>query len=450
MKGCCLIVLFGCTALPAAQVTPPPTLEGFSESLERLVRQASPAVVQIVADGFGNREEESGTRTAAVTRQKGIGTGVLLTATGDIMTNAHVVAGARRVRVRTGNKTIDAQVAGVDKETDLALLRVPGNEWPHLRLGDSSAVRQGEIVVAMGSPRGLENSVSMGVISSPARQISPDAAIAFIQTDAPINPGNSGGPLVNPRGEVVGINTFIITESGGSEGLGFAIPSNLVRDVYGQLKRYGRVRRGELGVVIRSVTPALVKALSLPREQGVLIQDVTPGKAGAQAGLRPDDIVIRVEGRPVRNIRQFANSIFRSEIGSTLTIEVARGGQVEKIQVPFREPDDATEKLAEKIRDKAIPVPQLGIMAVDLDDLTKPLVEDPRYAFGAIAAAKLDTSGSLEEELEPGDVIFQLNGSPVAGVGSLKKLLAELDDDAPVVLKIQRGGVVRYLVLRSD
>jgi PDZ domain/Trypsin len=133
----------------------------------------------------------------------------------------------------------------------------------------------------------------MGVISSASRQISP---------------GNSGGPLIDPRGEVIGINTFIVTESGGSEGLGFAIPSNLVRDVYGQLKKYGRVRRGELGVAIRTVTPALVKALGLTHEQGILVQDVTPGKEAATAGVRPDDIVLRVEGRPVRNIRQFANS----------------------------------------------------------------------------------------------------------------------------------------------
>lgn len=440
-------------ALAMAQnaVPPPqPSLETFSESLERLVRQASPAVVQIIADGFGSREDEAGSRASTVARQKGIGTGVLLSANGDIITNAHVVSGARRVRVRAGNRTVDAQVAGTDQETDLALLHVNGADWPHLRLADSTLVRQGEIVIAMGNPRGLQNSVSMGVISSSARQISPDAPIAFIQTDAPINPGNSGGPLVNPRGEVVGINTFIITESGGSEGLGFAIPSNLVHDVYAQLKKYGRVRRGELGVIIRSVTPALVKALSLPREQGVLVQDVSPGKAAALAGVEPNDIVVRVEGRPVRNIRQFANSLFRSELGSTLTLEVVRGDKVQKIQVPFQEADDPGAKLAAQIREKALPIPQLGIMGVDLDDKTIALVDEPRFRAGVIAAAKLETSGSLEEELEPGDVIYQLNGTVIAGVEPLKKLLAELDDDAPVVLKVQRNGVLRYLVLRSD
>jgi serine protease Do len=348
----------------AAQDASVASLEGFSETVERLVHQSSPAVVQIVADGFGTRDDETSGHTSTVSRQKGIGTGVVLSADGDVITNAHVVSGARRVRVRAGARSIDAQVVGIDRDTDLALLRVPGTEWPHLRLADSSMARQGQIVIALGSPRGLENSVSMGVISSAARQISPDAAIAFIQTDAPINPGNSGGPLISPRGEVVGINTFIITESGGSEGLGFAIPSNLVRDVYAQLKKYGRVRRGELGVVIRSVTPALVKALGLTRDQGILIQDVVPGKAAAEAGLKADDIVTRVEGRPVRNIRQFSNNLFRSEIGGTLTLEIVRGGsEAQMIQVPFQEAVDATEKIAQQVRDQAVPIPQLGSWA---------------------------------------------------------------------------------------
>ena len=164
----------------------------------------------------------------------------------------------------------------------------------------------------------------MGIVSAAERMLDPDSNQAFIQTDAPINPGNSGGPLVNTRGEIAGINTFIVSSSGGNEGLGFAIPSNLVKEICAQLKRYGRVRRGELGVVVRSVTPTIAKALSLPQESGVLIQDVTPGKAAAEAGVQINDIVVRVKGRSVTNLRQFSNSLFRSEIGEKLELEVLR------------------------------------------------------------------------------------------------------------------------------
>jgi len=427
--------------------------------VERLVRQVSPSVLETVSESFVGRDEEQGGNANTVTAKTGVGTGFFVSADGDLITNAHVVAGARRVRVRlTGAGTVDhkmrgrlvdAEVVGVDRETDLALLKLPGT-WPHLELADSSLLRQGQIVLAFGNPRGLENSVTMGVVSATARQIHPDAAQAYIQTDAPINPGNSGGPLVNTHGDVVGVNTFIYTESGGSEGLGFAIPSSLVRDVYVQLKKYGRVRRGELGVILRSVTPTLASALNLARDEGVLVQDVRPGGGAAEAGLQRDDIVTRVQGRPVRNVRQFSNSLFRSEIGERLTLEVVRGDQSVKVQVPLEESNDAAERIAEQVKEKASPIPQLGVLAIPLDTSTAELISEPRYRFGSIVAAKLQSSSSFQEELQPGDIVFGVNGKQTDGIEALKQVLNTVPEASPLVVQVQRYGVLRYLVLRGE
>lgn len=441
--------------------SPRNSLADLSDSVERLVRRLSPAVVQIVTESFVGRDDGQNGNASIVTRETGVGTGFLVSADGDVITNAHVVAGARRVRVRlrdtgagagrrgTPGRLIEAQVAGVDRETDLALLKLPG-VWPHLQLADSRLLRQGQIVLALGNPRGLEDSVTMGVVSATNRQIHPDAAQAYIQTDAPINPGNSGGPLVNTNGAVVGVNTFIITESGGSEGLGFAIPSGLVRDVYAQLRKYGRVRRGELGVIIRSVTPAIASALGLSREEGVLVQDVRPGGGAAEAGLHGDDIVTRVQGRPVRNVRQFSNSLFRSEIGGRLTLEVVRGEQTIQLQVPLEESTDPGEAIEEKVKDKAVPVPQLGILAIPLDATTAALIPQPRYRFGSIVVARFQSSSSFQEELEPGDIVYRVNGKTADTVELLRELSDKLPEANPLVVQVQRDGILRYLVLRGE
>jgi serine protease Do len=451
------LVLVMAVGMGLASAQPPRSpIDDFSEAIEKLIREVNPAVLEIVTESYGGPEGESGGNASVVTRRKGLGTGVFVSADGDMLTNAHVVAGARKVRVRVrgsgrgSGKLVDAEVVGVDRETDLALLKAPGEAWPHLKLGDSFLLRQGQIVFAVGNPRGLENSITMGVVSSAARQIGPDAAQVFIQTDAPINPGDSGGPLIDSRGEIVGINTFIFSESGGSEGLGFAIPGNLVGDVYAQLKKYGRVRRGQLGVAVRSVTPALATALSLSREDGVLIQDVAPGKAAANAGVQADDIVIRVEGRPVRNVRQFESSLFRSHLGGTLTLELVRGREAIKLQVPFEENVDPNERLAERVRDKATPAPPLGILGITLDPSTVALVAEPRYHYGVIVVANLQSNMAFQEELQVGDIIYSVNGKLAADMDGLNKLLSAWGEGEPLVVRVQRDEILRYIVLRGE
>ena len=228
-------------------------LDDFSQTVQRLIRDVSPAVVDVVVQSFGGLENQSNGRANTVSHQTREATGVLISADGYVVTNAHVVLTAQRIQIRFGDTPagrrppVQAEIVGIDQETDLAVLKIPGAGWNFLPFADSSKLHQGEVVFAVGNPRGLENSVSMGIVSAAERMLDPDSSQAFVQTDAPINPGNSGGPLVNTRGQIAGINTFIVSSSGGNEGLGFAIPSNLVKEICAQLKHYGRVRRGELG-----------------------------------------------------------------------------------------------------------------------------------------------------------------------------------------------------------
>ena len=285
------------------------SLHSLSDSIEALANHVNRAVVQVFSTGFtlADEDEENSTNTGLITKQRATGSGVILTPDGYVITNNHVVSNAQHVRVQlawappeSGNpehsimrqrgKILEAKVVGVDRESDLAVLKIDaGMALPSLKLADSEKLRQGQVVMAFGNPLGLNNSVSIGVVSSIGRQIRPDDPMIYIQTDAPINPGSSGGPLINTEGQVVGIDTFILSQSGGSEGLGFAIPSDLVRDVYAQLKKYGRVRRGKIGVVVRSVTPTLASVLSLPRRDGVLIPQLsTEGQGiGSRQGQTP-------------------------------------------------------------------------------------------------------------------------------------------------------------------
>src|SRR5882672_4984017 len=289
VRSSCAAMLFtlGFAPLEAFQ-----SLSDFSQSVRTLTRKVSPAVVQVLVSGYGASAEGEGQEVSLLSRQRSSGSGVIVDSTGYIITNAHVVRGAVNVRVLMASmKTpdsdapVDAKIVGIDRGTDLALLKVDRTGLPTLPFGDSDSLSQGDIVLALGSPLGLKNSVSMGVVSAPARQISEENPLAYIQTDASINPGNSGGALVNVEGKLMGINSFIFTQSGGSQGIGFAIPSNVVQNVYQQLKKQGHVHRGEIGVFVQDITPALAGGLKLPRRSGVIVADVSPGGPAEQAGL---------------------------------------------------------------------------------------------------------------------------------------------------------------------
>jgi serine protease Do len=275
-----------------------------------------------------------------------------------------------------------------DRDTDLALLKIDATDLPTLELSDSNNLKQGQLVLAFGSPLGLDNSVSMGVISSAGRQLDPDSPTIYVQTDAAINPGNSGGPLVDTSGRVVGINTLILTQSGGNEGIGLTIPSNVVRSVYNQVRSEGHVHHHQIGVLVRNITPALALGLDLEREDGVVIEDVIPGSAADNAGLMPGDIVLSVDEKPVQNIRQFALALYSFAVGERAKLEIQRGKQTISCQVLVTETQDVQGRLADLVTKEQTKIPQLGILALTVDE--KLLVRLPplRNQFGVVVAAK--------------------------------------------------------------
>ena len=317
-------VLFGAMALAigAQPAMGKDSLQQVDDSVVALVRQVSPAVVQILVSGYGTVEQPG--QTALIGHQRTLGSGVIVDPDGYILTNAHVVQGAERVRVvlfsseninsphatlRSKTTIMPARVLGVETEADVALLKIEASGLPSLPLARYRDLRQGQAVFAFGSPEGLGNSVTTGVVSSVARQPDPDRSMVFIQTDAPINPGNSGGPLVDIEGKVVGINTFILTQGGGNEGLGFAIPSSVVRRIYEQLRQHGHVHRGEIGAAVQTITPTMAAGLGLPQDYGVIVSDVTPKGPADNAGLKVQDVILTLDGAPVINVPQFDNYV---------------------------------------------------------------------------------------------------------------------------------------------
>src|SRR5271167_557377 len=438
-------------------------LHVFSESVQALSSEVTKSVVQVLTSGFALSNDKEKTDTAYLAPEHGIGSGVILSPDGFIVTNAHVVQGARKVRVRLQGMEkqsagsaerlgpIEAKVVGLDRQTDLAVLKIDMTGLPALQLADSDALKQGQVVFAFGSPLGLENSVTMGVVSATARQIDPDSPSIYIQTDAPINPGNSGGPLVDVDSHVVGINTFILSQSGGNEGLGFAIPSNVVRNIYDQIRTEGHVHRGQIGVVLRTITPELVEGLHLPVSHGALLEDVVPGSPAEKAGLKIGDIVTRVGGKPVDNVRQFALDLYAYKIGQKAEIGVLRNGQETTLSVSVIErPDDPT-RFADLVSGPDNLVNRLGVVALNITGELKELLGgDLRIPGGVLVAARTPTSILLGEGPQPGDVIHAVNGVPIQDLAELKQHLRQIKPGQPIVLQIERSGSLGFLVLESE
>jgi serine protease Do len=447
----------------AARLLKSDPLHVFSQSVQELSSMVTKSVVQVLTVGYGlssDSSDKTDTTTAYLTPQRGVGAGVVMTQDGYIVTNAHVVEGARRIRVRLqGMKQdqdsdaygdLEAKLVGIDQLSDVAVIKIEGKNLPALEFADSSQLKQGQVVFAFGSPLGLENSVTMGVVSATERQIDPDSPAIYIQTDAPINPGNSGGPLVDVDGKVVGVNTFILSESGGNEGLGFAIPSNVVKTVYEQLRTEGHVHRGEIGVAVRSITPDLLEGLHLPTARGVLLEDVTPDLPAEKAGLKIGDIVTSVGGKPVTNVRQFSLDLLEYKVGQTAKIDVLRGPKQLNYSVKLIERADDPQRFADMVTGPDNLVPRLGVVGITVDRQLRQLLPDLRIPSGVVIAAKTPTAALLGEGPEPGDVIHSVNGQPIEDVAGLRQKLRAVKPDSPVVLQIERDGALSYLVLESE
>ena len=334
------------------------------------------------------------------------------------------------------------------KRSRPTVLKTRETGLPHLPLGDSDELRQGQLVFAFGSPLGLENSVSTGVVSATARQLRPEDPMIYIQTDAPINPGNSGGPLVDASGRLMGINMLIFSQSGGSEGLGFAAPSNIVRNVYEQIRKSGRVRRGEIGVRAQTITPNLARGLNLPRELGVILSDVYPGGPGADAGLELGDVVLTLDGKSMENGRQFQVNLYRRTVGERVTLRVQRGSEITDFGVKVVERPDDPNRFRDMVHPDRNLVEELGILGVDYEQALASQLPRLRKGSGVVVAARsIETVSFQDSGLLPGNVIQAVNRLPVATLSELRASLARLRPGDPVVLQIDRQGRMLFVSL---
>jgi len=442
-------------------------LHQLSLSIEDLVKRVSPSVVQVLVTGLGPTEEGTSSEAALVIgRLRSLGSGVIVDPDGYILTNAHVLKGAQRVQVvlpsptvgaspdlstvTPQGRTLDASIVGLSREIDLALIKINAKGLPAMPLGKSSNLRQGEVVLAFGSPGGLQNSVTMGVVSAVGRQPDPDSPMVYIQTDAPINPGNSGGPLVDVDGELVGINTFILTQSGGNEGLGFAIPSGILAVAYPQLRKFGHLHRGEIGVHAQSITPSLAAGLGLAMDQGVIISDVLPGSPAETSGLKIQDIILSLDDKPVASLPVFGMHFYMVQAGDRVEIEVLRGSEKMQIEVPVVRHEHSVDLLADLVEPGKHLVSKLGVYGIEIDRKISQLMPGLREASGVIVAAKVAGFTGMENSLAVGDVIHAINGTTVISLDFLRSALDAVKFNAPVVLQIEREGVLMYSSFRMD
>jgi Do/DeqQ family serine protease len=412
---------------------------------ERTVRTTSqglpdhPFFREFFGDQFGPRQRPD-------RREGGMGSGVIVRQDGYILTNNHVVDGAETVNVElTDGRSLKAKVVGTDAPSDLAVLKIDGQNLRTLTLGDSDNVRVGDVVLAVGNPLGIGQTVTMGIVSAKSRATggAGDGSYEdFIQTDAPINRGNSGGALVNTSGELIGINSQILSPSGGNIGIGFAIPANMARNVMSQLIEHGEVRRGRLGVTIQSLTPALAESLALSGTSGALVGHVEAGSPASTAGLQPGDVITAVNGESVRDSNILRNEIAALKPGTNVKITVLRDGKEQIVTATLAELEGASAPASGRggnDRDSAFGFSVEPLTSVRARELG---VQTSR---GLVVTSVEPGSRAAAAGLRPGDVIEQVDRKAVSSGGGLKTALET--GDKPALLLIHRGGVTLFVAL---
>jgi serine protease Do len=439
----------------------PGVLIQLNDALQDMAAKVSPAVVQILVTGYGPLRERENDRsqTALIVRQHAVGSGVIVDPSGYIMTNAHVVEGAQRIRVALPlpmgdsagqvpigkRRILEARLIGQHKETDLALLKIDETDLPTLPLLSQQRAQVGQLVFAIGSPEGLQNSVTMGVVSAVARQADPDKPLTYIQTDAPINPGNSGGPLVDMNGAVVGINTFILSEGGGSEGLGFAIPARVVDFVYRSLRKSGHVHRVEIGAVAQEITPSLADGLHLAQRWGVVVVDVKPDGPAASAGLQIQDVIRFADGRRVDTLPSLTAALYLHRLDQVVKLDILRGSEKMTLSVPAFEQHDPMDQLLDQVNPENSLVPRLGVLAIDLPSDLHSHLSSLRIPSGVVVVGRAADLILPDTGLQAGDVIHQLNTTRIDSMDTLRTALAALKVGDAVAIQVERDGGLMYL-----
>ena len=484
------VVFIGALTLVMAQAKPAvaadrsqslATVQALSDAFEQVVTDTSPAVVNIRVEknmkngpmvfeesegapmdpnelfrrffggppmggrrGMPNNQEED---SESVPVPVGEGSGFIISPDGYIVTNHHVANDADNLKVTLEDgRSFDAKVVGTDPQTEIALIKVEATGLPTVKLGDSDKVRVGEWVLAIGSPFGLKHSVTSGIVSARGRgNVNIVDYADFIQTDASINPGNSGGPLLNMQGEVLGMNTFIMSSGGGSNGVGFAIPANMVKYITDQLRDKGSITRGFLGINIQEVTPDLAKWFKLNENHGVLVAEVTKGSPAEKAGLQRDDVIVELDGQPVGEIGAFRSHIATTAPGSSLKLSIIRAGQrIEKAVEVGTLPSDKTAKAGGGAKQE--PRTKLGITVQGLsDDLAKRMGYEGES--GVVVSQVTPGSQAARAGIKPGMLIKEVNRQAVNNPREFEEAVQKGPKDQAALLLVQDGQSSRYVAL---
>jgi len=397
---------------------------------------------------FGEDPGQRGLRPRLYTPpQRGVGSGVIVTKDGYILTNNHVVDGTDEVKVslQDGRK-LTAKVVGTDPQTDVAVLKVDGEDLPYVELADSDQIEVGDVVLAIGNPYGIGQTVTSGIVSATGREAIGLEYEDFIQTDAPINQGNSGGALVDAEGRLVGINTAIFSPTGGNIGIGFAIPVHLARFVMDSVIKDGKVSRGFIGVIIQPVTPGLAKVFKLKEATGALVAEVKPGGPADKAGFKREDVVIEFNGKPVSDSRQFRLMVAQVQPGKTVSAKVLRDGATKTLQVTPKELS-GSERLAKAgSRDAKDEGTLNGVTVTDLDARVRREMDIPVNLKGALVTEVEPDSASFEAGLRPGDVILEINRQPVKTADEAVRLTEDAKDKT-TLLRVWNKGDSRFVVV---
>jgi serine protease Do len=381
-------------------------------------------------------------------RPFGAGSGFIVSSDGYVLTNAHVVDNADEVTVTlTDKRDFKAKVIGVDKRTDVAVLKIDATNLPKVTIGSSDKLRVGEWVLAVGSPFGLTNSVSAGIVSAKGRDEVDRGGVAFIQTDVAVNPGNSGGPLFNLKGEVVGINSQILSRTGGYQGISFAIPIDDALRVSEQIIKTGRVSRGRLGVLIGNLTREAAEALGLPKAQGASVQNVEKDSPAEKAGVQAGDIVLKVDGRSIEGSAELTRVIGNTKPGSRVTLNVWRSGSARDISVTvgeFKDEKSETPKVkAGKSKAEATP----GKLGIAVSDLNAEQKKDLKLAGGVLVEV---AQGAAAMVVQAGDIIMRVNNTDITSAKQFSDIVAKLDLKRPVALLIRNEDGSRFVTFRPD